>query len=101
MGSCHYCKTAVSAEVLRRHRLCPQCGSDLHCCRNCIHYAPALATGCRESESPWVPDRSAENGCEWFEFRPTPAASDAGPEHDTTAADRAKEAFRALFRDDR
>lgn len=98
MGSCHYCKTAVPAEVLRRHRLCPQCGSDLHCCRNCAHFAPTQTTGCREPESPWVADRNAENGCAWFEFR---ADDGAPPEPDSTAADQAKRAFRALFRDGR
>jgi hypothetical protein len=99
MGSCHYCRTAISAEVLRRHRLCPRCGSDLHCCRNCEHFAPALAAKCREPESPWVGDRQSENDCSYFEFRRPTAESPPGPEADADpAAEKAKQAFAALFR---
>ena len=97
MGSCHYCKNAISAEVLLRHRLCPQCGSDLHCCQNCVHFAPGTASGCREPESPWVGDRSTQNDCGYFEFRRT---ADAVPvdTDERTQAEQAKRAFAALFR---
>lgn len=99
MGSCHYCKTAVSAEVLRRHRLCPQCGSDLRCCKNCEHFAPGTTTQCREPESPWVGDRQAENDCSYFEFhRRATTAEAAAAGDDGTAAEQAKRAFEALFR---
>lgn len=99
MGFCHYCRTAVSADVLRRHRLCPQCGSDLHCCRNCEHFDPASATPCREPDSPWVANRETENQCGYFEFRrgaPTEAPS-RSPE-EANQAEIAKRAFAALFR---
>ncbi len=94
---CHYCYGELTAEVLRKNRLCPHCTSALHACRNCPHFSEALASKCREPQSPWIADRSAENPCEFFEFKPIdhslPHASDSSAE-----AEAAKKAFRALFR---
>jgi len=98
MGSCHYCKTAISAEILRRHRLCPQCGGDLHCCRNCEHFAPSLTSQCREPESPWVADRDTQNDCSYFEFRRVRTEVADVSESTATDATQAKQAFEALFR---
>jgi len=94
---CHYCHGELSAEALRKNRLCPHCTSALHACKNCVHYDESIASKCQEPHGPWVADRAAENGCEYFEFKlqdtslPLPA--------DTTAeAEAAKKAFRALFK---
>lgn len=98
MWRCHYCQGTLSVTVVQKHRLCPHCGSDLHCCLNCAHYDETTTTRCREPESPWVADRAAQNDCTYFEMgletrlsRPT----GDGP----SEAERAKQAFRALFRD--
>lgn len=85
----------MSVEVQSRNRLCPQCGSDLHCCKNCVHYDEKLASKCREPNGEWIADRAAVNDCPYFEFAQTKGASDEGT---NAEAERAKEAFRALFR---
>jgi hypothetical protein len=100
MWQCHYCRLALSLDIQRKNRLCPTCGSDIHCCRNCTHFDESSSAKCREPHTPWVADRSSQNNCPFFEFR----ASSETSSHDTACndinseAERAKEAFRALFR---
>jgi hypothetical protein len=50
-----------------------------------------------------VHNREVQNSCTFFEFRPAPASSASGakktdPSEVNSEAERAKEAFRALFR---
>lgn len=100
MWRCHYCRVTLSLEVQRRNRLCPNCNSDLHCCKNCVHFDESLASKCKEPNSEWVSDRARANGCTFFEFRPEARPADvAGTDDAASEAERAKEAFRALFRD--
>ncbi len=100
MWQCHYCRVPLSKEVQKRNRLCPSCGSDLHACRNCQHYDETLSSKCKEPNSPWIADRATQNSCEFFEFRAIPSSpttGDGAPDA-PSEAERAKEAFRALFR---
>ena len=99
MGQCHYCRVTLSAEVQRKNRLCPQCGSDLHCCKNCVHYDESFSSKCREPNSPWIGDRSSQNLCPFFEFSKVAHLPPGQPAEILSEAERAKEAFRALFRD--
>lgn len=100
MWHCHYCRLPLSIEMQQKHQLCPGCGSDIHSCKNCINYDEASTSLCREPNSPWVADRTTTNQCPFFEFRPTAAAAAPGAqEKSNTEAEKAKEAFRALFRD--
>ena len=97
MGRCHYCRNALPVAVQQKNRLCPSCGSDIHACRNCVHFDDSLSTKCREPDSPWVLDRNTTNTCPFFELQ----GAVAGPDPDDgkkLEAERAKEAFRALFR---
>lgn len=99
MWQCHYCRLPLKQDVVRRNRLCPSCGSDLHCCKNCVHYDENVTAKCREPHHEWVSDRTRVNNCHYFEFKricETTAAN--GNDDMTSEAERAKEAFRALFR---
>src|SRR5947209_6249376 len=98
MWQCHYCRLPLALDVLRKNRLCPGCGSDIHCCKNCVHYDEDLSAKCREPNSEWVRDRATQNSCLFFEFRSAPEKSVNGADEPTSEAERAKEAFRALFR---
>lgn len=94
MWNCHYCRSALSASELEKNRMCPKCGSDLHSCKNCSHF-DSQRNQCLETESPWIADRTAENSCDFFEMRESRGQSTV----DVNAeAEKAKEAFRALFR---
>jgi len=97
MWHCYYCRTALSLEVQKKNRLCPSCGSDIHCCRNCQHYDENLASKCKESNSEWVADRSSQNTCTYFEF--TYASQVPTDSREVLSeAERAKKAFQDLFR---
>ncbi len=53
---------------------CPNCGTDLHACRNCRFFAPAKSNQCTEPQAEWVRDKEAANYCDYFEaVSPTPA----------------------------
>ena len=97
MWHCYYCRSPLSIEVQKKNRLCPNCGSDLHSCKNCHHYDDKLTSKCKEPNSEWVSDRTTQNNCTFFEFLKIgeiPVDSlDAVSE-----AEKAKKAFQALFR---
>lgn len=97
MVACYYCKKTLSLDVQKKNRLCPECGSDLHSCRNCVHFAEDSSEKCREPNSPWIRDRAATNQCHFFEFRTK--GDEPSSDESNLEAERAKEAFRALFRD--
>ena len=99
MWQCHYCRVPLSAEVMKKNRLCPNCNSEFHACKNCVHYDENLSSKCNEPNSPWISDRAGLNDCEWFEFK-TVGSMKPGSHQDevVSEAERAKEAFRALFR---
>lgn len=98
MWQCYYCQQKLSLEVQKKNRLCPSCGSDLHCCKNCAHYDESQSTQCNEPESPWVRDRAAQNTCPYFEFASGSHPSKNAHAEVAAEAERAKEAFKALFR---
>ncbi len=98
MGRCHYCRNPLPVTVQQKNQLCPSCASDIHCCRNCVHYDDNLTAKCREPDSPWVRDRASTNTCPFFEFQG--AAVTAVPEDaKDREAEQAKAAFKALFRE--
>ncbi len=102
MGRCHYCRNPLPVAVQQKNRLCPNCGSDIHCCKNCVHYDESLTAKCREPESPWVRDRGTTNTCPLFEFlgsAPAAHGAHAADDPKKVEAEKAKAAFKALFRD--
>ncbi len=59
---------------LGRRALCPDCGAELHTCRQCRHHDPAKAKQCRELAADEVREKTRANFCEWFQ----PGTSRAG-----------------------
>ncbi|MBO5137472.1 MAG: hypothetical protein J6B81_03125 [Spirochaetaceae bacterium] len=49
-----------------RTSVCPECGTDLHCCRNCKFYSPNSHYDCHESIDELVVDKERANFCDWF-----------------------------------
>ena len=77
---------------LGRYSECLACRSELHVCRMCRFYDPAVANACREPVAEPVKDKDRGNFCGYFEPRP-------GAYHapDVAAGDRARSAADALF----
>lgn len=68
--ACHRCGTDIgTVERVGRRDACLRCGSDLHCCRNCEHYAPAAHNQCREPQSERQVEKESGNFCDYFRFR--------------------------------
>jgi hypothetical protein len=86
---------------------CPRCQSDLHCCKQCVHFDTGKQFECNEPIAERIPKKDAKNDCSFFEFRMTvekdtspvtyaaktlPAAPAAGRPND------ARKAFEDLFK---
>ena len=89
---CWNCGAAQVELVLpvSRRADCPSCRAELHCCRQCRHYAPGRSEQCAEDRAEPPSNKEVANVCEWFE----PLGGLAGVER---AEDRARANLDALF----
>jgi hypothetical protein len=72
---CHACGNDIKEQrPIGRQDLCPSCRAPLHCCLNCVFYAPGSYHDCRETEAEWVSDKYAPNFCDFF--KPIAAAEE-------------------------
>ena len=101
-------KTLDFAPPVSRSALCPECGADVRCCRNCNFYESGAHYDCRETIDEPVRDKERSCFCDWFSLNPNAAARGLGfpcgslnpasvSEH--AKAQSAKNAFNALFGD--
>ncbi|MGZ3408140.1 MAG: hypothetical protein ACXVAN_16940 [Polyangia bacterium] len=58
----------VGIKVGRRDS-CPHCAADLHVCKNCKQWDPAIHNQCREPEAAFIRDREESNFCAHFDFK--------------------------------
>lgn len=91
---CFRCGASLSALSLpiERRDLCPDCGIELHVCRMCVHFDPAVARQCREDDADDVKEKELANFCDYFE--PSENAFDPGGKSE---ADRALAELEAMF----
>jgi len=54
---------------LRRQDECRACGAQLHACRLCEFFDPAVAKSCREPVAEEVKDKTRANFCDYFRPR--------------------------------
>ena len=79
MAQCQFCgaqlpfkgRVALSEE-------CPSCTRDLHCCRQCRHFDPAVNNQCREPQAEWIVEKERRNFCDYFSLTEKPAVRKAG-----------------------
>lgn len=76
---CFKCGKAVGllGRVPGRREECPQCRSDLHVCKNCLHYDPRAYNECKEPTADVVKDKERANFCD--HFSPGAGLSPSGP----------------------
>ncbi|WP_428768710.1 hypothetical protein V1L52_08380 [Treponema sp. HNW] len=96
-------KLEISSPV-SRSALCPECGADVRCCRNCNFYEIGAHYDCRETIDKPVRDKERSSFCDWFSLNPNVSAFESGSLHpaavsDCSKAQSAKNAFNALFGD--
>ena len=54
---------------MQRTDLCPHCGADMHCCKNCQFHDSHVHRQCTEHISEYVPDKEKMSHCTFFTFR--------------------------------
>lgn len=91
---CYRCGASLAALSLPLARLdeCPQCTVQLHVCRMCRHFDPAVTKQCREDDAEQVREKSRANFCDYFS--PSESAHDPGF---VAADEQARSRLDALF----
>ncbi len=86
---------------------CPRCQSEMHSCKQCVHFDTGKQFECTQPISERVAKKDAKNECAFFEFRmtvekdtsPVSYATSATPTATTTAGpSNARKAFEDLFK---
>ena len=91
MAQCQFCGAEVPFKGRPpRTEECPACRRDVHCCRQCVHFDPALNNSCRETSAEWIVEKDRRNFCDYFLFSQRPAKR-TGP------AETADEKWKRLF----
>ena len=89
---CWKCKKDINSDTkITRSSTCPVCGSDLHCCKNCVYFSPGSHYDCHEDVDELVTDKERSNFCDYFK---------AKLKFDSSSSDKnqkAIDAFNALF----
>jgi hypothetical protein len=69
MAGCAWCgsKLEVIGNQVGRRDTCAACGHDVHSCRNCRHFDPAVAKSCKEPFAEVPQDKESANFCEFFQ----------------------------------
>ncbi len=96
MIQCAFCKKGFTMkDKVMRHDICPHCGWDLRCCKQCKFYDYNAYNECQEVMAERVIEKERANFCEYFVLRGSvPAGADAG----TSKQEEAKKALEALFK---
>ena len=68
-STCFSCNKSLSLgrEISRRDE-CPNCHSDVHVCKNCLHFDPSSYNECRESQAELVREKDRSNFCDYFQL---------------------------------
>ena len=70
MKRCHSCLKSLGIKTpVGRREICPFCGSDLHCCLNCVFHEMGNYNECREPQAERVIEKNRSNFCDYFVFR--------------------------------
>lgn len=91
---CFFCKIALPEGKIHFRDACPNCGHDIHICKNCRFYKPGAYRDCAETVPEEVTDKEKMNFCEYFV--PVTDAGNAGDAHGNQKS--ARDAFSDLFK---
>lgn len=65
---CNNCAAEIQVmEQIQPTDKCKSCGTDLHTCRNCLHFDPAARNECVKPVEVRVTNKGANNICTFFE----------------------------------
>ena len=63
---CQKCGEKISQDYFSRDDICPNCGTYLRSCIQCVFYDPSSNHSCKEPVAEEVLDKEAANFCEYF-----------------------------------
>ena len=88
--NCAFCRKNLDVgDYVSRQDICPHCGRDVRCCRQCKFYDPHAYNACREVSAERVVDKERANFCDYF----VPRGSSRGSVNRTVEARKALEAL--------
>ncbi len=89
---CALCGKAIKFEgKVTRNDICPKCGGDLKCCKQCTFFEPNAYNECREVTAERVVDKERANFCDYFVLK-DPSKGKVNRNRD------ARDALEALFK---
>ncbi len=92
---CYKCGKKLDVALpISRSEECPNCGSDVRCCKNCIHYSVGVHYDCKEHVDELVVEKERANFCDWFSLKQCSAETSM-----STKEVNAKAQFNSLFGD--
>jgi hypothetical protein len=84
--NCGVLLTEVPTPISRQAN-CPACFNELHCCRLCSHFDPAIAADqCAEDRADPPVIKDGANFCEWFDPNPQAFRADSSEKDDEARA---------------
>ena len=69
--SCYKCGHALSETfkiMVGRRDICPNCSTDIRCCRMCQFYDPKSYNECKETSADKVAEKEKANFCDYFKI---------------------------------
>lgn len=64
---CFSCKKEIIVtDLVGRGDICSSCASDVHVCKNCLHYDAKAYNECHESQADRVLEKDRSNFCDFF-----------------------------------
>lgn len=94
---CNNCAAEIQVmEQIQVTDKCKYCGTDLHTCRNCLHFDPSARNECVKPVLVRIPKKSENNMCTYFE--PKVLVEKQGSGAAPKAEDSHRQAFLDLFK---
>ncbi len=95
---CYKCsKKLTFSPPIARSEVCPHCGSDVRCCKNCNHFSVGSQYDCKEHVQELISDKERANFCDWFSLNATGSITNKDTFY--TQVETAKNQFNSLFGD--
>jgi hypothetical protein len=94
---CNNCAAEIQVvDQVQTSDTCKKCGTDLHTCRNCLHFDPSARNECMKPVEIRVANKSANNLCPFFE--PKVLVEKQGSGSAPAKVDTHRQAFYDLFK---
>jgi len=96
---CNNCAAEIQVtDQIRVDDKCRSCGTDLHTCRNCLHFDPAARNECNKPVEARVANKATNNFCHFFDPKILVEKQGSGVAPVTRTENSHRQAFLDLFK---